>query len=138
MFSADAVVMLQHSCIICRDVHKPSACTLRAGTNASYVERASAVPAMNAAPQLPMPAGKRGPFRRKNRGASPPASDAATPSYGVTVINTEWGSFTSSHIPRCAVDDAIDSTSYRPGAQQFEKLVAGMYLGEIVRRCAAG
>uniref|UniRef100_A0A2P2KLH6 Phosphotransferase n=1 Tax=Rhizophora mucronata TaxID=61149 RepID=A0A2P2KLH6_RHIMU len=46
----------------------------------------------------------------------------------------EWGSFQSSHIPLTEYDQALDAESLNPGEQIFEKIISGMYLGEIVRR----
>ncbi|KAJ7547625.1 hypothetical protein O6H91_08G095700 [Diphasiastrum complanatum] len=79
---------------------------LGTGSNACYVERADAIP--------------------KWRGVLPKS--------GSTVINMEWGSFWSSHLPRTPVDDTLDADSLNPGDQGFEKLISGMYLGDIVRR----
>lgn len=83
---------------------------MHAGTNAAYVERISNIPSM---------------------GQPDATADAET------VVNTEWGAFSCAAIPRCAADAALDAASVRPGAQPFEKLVSGMYLPEIVRRCGA-
>lgn len=51
-------------------------------------------------------------------------------------INCEYGAFDNSHrvLPRTPYDDAIDRESPRPGEQTFEKLSAGLYLGEIFRQ----
>jgi hexokinase len=51
-------------------------------------------------------------------------------------INCEWGAFDSStheHLPRTNYDLIIDQTSNKPGEQAFEKMIAGLYLGEIFR-----
>lgn len=78
------------------------------------------------------------------------------------VINMEWGNFRSSHLPLTEFDVALDAESLNPGEQVFpfiyyrllsialfcvltlqhyiypcqiyEKLISGMYMGEIVRR----
>ncbi|KAF1874385.1 hypothetical protein Lal_00008593 [Lupinus albus] len=50
------------------------------------------------------------------------------------VINMEWGNFRSSHLPLTEYDQALDAESLNPGEQIFEKLISGMYLGDIVRR----
>src|SRR5699024_2852878 len=49
--------------------------------------------------------------------------------------NTECGAFDNSHriLPRTSVDLEIDNTSPKPGQQIYEKMVAGLYIGEIVR-----
>ncbi|KAF1843884.1 putative hexokinase Kxk [Cucurbitaria berberidis CBS 394.84] len=50
-------------------------------------------------------------------------------------INCEYGAFDNSHrvLPRTKYDRQIDADSPRPGEQAFEKLSAGLYLGEIFR-----
>lgn len=51
------------------------------------------------------------------------------------VINCEYGAFDNSHrvLPRTKYDKIIDEESPRPGEQAFEKMSAGLYLGEIFR-----
>ncbi|GLU20195.1 hypothetical protein SLE2022_364060 [Rubroshorea leprosula] len=56
------------------------------------------------------------------------------PKSGETVISTEWGNFNSSHLPITEFDTSLDAESSDPGIQIFERLVSGMYLGEIARR----
>lgn len=82
---------------------------LGTGSNAAYVEEASAIPKL------------------KLEGGELPKS-------GNMVINTEWGNFYSPCLPITEYDQALDEESLNPGEQIFEKLVSGMYLGEIVRR----
>jgi len=50
-------------------------------------------------------------------------------------INCEYGAFDNSHrvLPRTRYDETIDRESPRPGEQTFEKMSAGLYLGEIFR-----
>lgn len=50
-------------------------------------------------------------------------------------VNCEWGAFDNERVvlPRTVYDVHIDKTSPRPGQQIFEKMVAGLYLGEIFR-----
>lgn len=50
-------------------------------------------------------------------------------------INCEYGAFDNAHVvlPRTKFDVKIDDESPRPGEQTFEKLSAGLYLGEIFR-----
>lgn len=50
-------------------------------------------------------------------------------------INCEWGAFDNEHkvLPRTAYDIQIDEESPRPGQQAFEKMIAGYYMGEIMR-----
>ncbi|OAY27223.1 hexokinase-1 [Manihot esculenta] len=83
-----------------------AAVILGTGTNAAYVERAQAIPKWN----------------------------GLLPKSGEMVINMEWGNFRSSHLPLTEFDQALDVESLNPGEQIFEKLISGMYLGEIVRR----
>lgn len=50
-------------------------------------------------------------------------------------INCEYGAFDNSHtiLPRTRYDEIIDEETPRPGEQTFEKMSAGLYLGEIFR-----
>ncbi|KAL8129691.1 hypothetical protein V2J09_018846 [Rumex salicifolius] len=83
-----------------------AAVILGTGTNAAYVECAHAIP--------------------KWHGLLPKSSEM--------VINMEWGNFRSSHLPLTEYDAALDAESLNPGEQIYEKMISGMYLGEIVRR----
>ncbi|XP_022894059.1 hexokinase-2-like [Olea europaea var. sylvestris] len=83
-----------------------AAVILGTGTNAAYVEWANAIPKW------------QGPL----------------PKSGEMVINMEWGNFRSSHLPLTEYDQSLDAESLNPGEQIFEKIISGMYLGEIVRR----
>ncbi|KAH6803627.1 hexolike 3 [Perilla frutescens var. frutescens] len=49
-------------------------------------------------------------------------------------VNMQWGNFFSSHLPLTEYDASLDAESVDPGCRIFEKLISGMYLGEIVRR----
>ena len=51
-------------------------------------------------------------------------------------INCEYGAFDNSHtvLPRTIFDERVDEESPRPGEQTFEKMSAGLYLGEIFRQ----
>ncbi|KAF3454269.1 hypothetical protein FNV43_RR04716 [Rhamnella rubrinervis] len=53
---------------------------------------------------------------------------------GGMVVNMEWGNFWSSHLPRSSYDIDLDADSPNPNDQGFEKMISGMYLGDIVRR----
>ncbi|XP_020103188.1 hexokinase-3-like isoform X1 [Ananas comosus] len=53
---------------------------------------------------------------------------------GGMVVNMEWGNFWSSHLPRTSYDIALDEESPNRNDQGFEKMISGMYLGEVVRR----
>lgn len=51
-------------------------------------------------------------------------------------INCEWGAFDSfshQYLPRTKYDEQVDYQSNKPHEQAFEKLIAGRYLGEILR-----
>jgi len=51
-------------------------------------------------------------------------------------INCEYGAFDNAHnvLPRTQYDITIDEESPKPGEQAFEKMSAGLYLGEIYRQ----
>lgn len=51
------------------------------------------------------------------------------------IINMESGNFNL--LPYTAYDDLLDAASEQPSAQRLEKMVAGRYLGEVVRYAAA-
>lgn len=53
---------------------------------------------------------------------------------GGMVVNMEWGNFWSSHLPRTTYDIDLDAKSPNRNDQGFEKMISGMYLGDIVRR----
>ncbi|XP_065867520.1 hexokinase-3-like isoform X2 [Euphorbia lathyris] len=53
---------------------------------------------------------------------------------GGMVVNMEWGNFWSSHLPRTSYDIDLDAESPNPNDQGFEKMISGLYLGDIVRR----
>lgn len=48
------------------------------------------------------------------------------------VINTEWGNLGMGSLMN-GYDTAVDRASDNPGAQQLEKMISGMYLGELTR-----
>lgn len=83
-------------------------CIFGTGCNAAYMETCGDIPKiehLNLPPDMPM------------------------------AINCEYGSFDNEHVvlPRTSYDVVIDETSPRPGQQSFEKMIAGLYLGEIFR-----
>lgn len=83
-------------------------CIFGTGCNAAYMENCGSIPKlahMNLPPDTPM------------------------------AINCEWGAFDNEHVvlPRTPYDIIIDEDSPRPGQQAFEKMIAGLYLGEIFR-----
>ena len=51
-------------------------------------------------------------------------------------INWKYGAFDNAHtvLPRTHYDEFIDEQSPRQGEQTFEKMSAGLYLGEIFRQ----
>jgi hexokinase len=83
-------------------------CIFGTGCNAAYIEDCGSIPKLA---HLNLP--------------------ADTP----MAINCEWGAFDNEHkvLPRTPYDISIDKDSPRPGQQSFEKLIAGLYLGEIFR-----
>ncbi|KAI9833101.1 MAG: hexokinase A [Phylliscum demangeonii] len=88
-------------------------CIFGTGCNAAYMERCGAIPKlahMKLDPDTPM------------------------------AINCEYGAFDSEHriLPRTPYDIIIDRDSPRPNQQAFEKMVAGLYLGEIFRLVLVG
>ncbi|KAL4896275.1 hexokinase-domain-containing protein [Aspergillus ambiguus] len=83
-------------------------CIFGTGVNAAYMEDCGSVPKlahMNLPPDMPV------------------------------AINCEYGAFDNEHIvlPLTKYDHIIDRDSPRPGQQAFEKMTAGLYLGEIFR-----
>ncbi|XP_017504018.2 hexokinase-2 isoform X3 [Manis javanica] len=55
---------------------------------------------------------------------------------GQMCVNMEWGAFGDNGCLddlRTEFDVAVDELSLNPGKQKFEKMISGMYLGEIVR-----
>ena len=83
-------------------------CIFGTGCNAAYMENCGSIPKlahMNLPADLPM------------------------------AINCEYGAFDNDHavLPMTPYDIKIDEDSPRPGQQAFEKMIAGLYLGEIFR-----
>lgn len=86
------------------------ACTISTGTNAAYWEKTSEL--------------------KKTEGQTVPNGD------GEMIVNTEWGSFGDHNLdflPRTFYDNRVNRQSVNPGVHVFEKMVSGLYLGEIVR-----
>merc|ERR1712223_1417733 len=53
------------------------------------------------------------------------------------VINTEWGAFGEGReldFVRTKWDRSVDENSVNPGKQIFEKMISGMYMGELIRQ----
>ena len=83
-------------------------CIFGTGCNAAYMENCGSIPKIasyNLPPEMPM------------------------------AINCEYGAFDNEHVvlPRTPYDVIIDNDSPRPGQQAFEKMIAGLYLGELFR-----
>ncbi|KAL4875726.1 hexokinase [Aspergillus karnatakaensis] len=78
------------------------------GSNAAYMERCSQIPKL---------------------------ADHRFPDDALISINCEYGAFDNSTrvLPFTDYDIQIDRESPRPGEQRYEKMVAGLYLGEIFR-----
>lgn len=71
----------------------------------------------------------------ENCGSIPKLKHLNLPDDMPIAINCEYGAFDNEHLvlPLTPYDVMIDETSPRPGQQAFEKMIAGLYLGEIFR-----
>lgn len=71
----------------------------------------------------------------ENAGSIPKIAHYGLPPETPVAINCEYGAFDNEHLvlPRTKYDIIIDRDSPRPGQQAFEKMSAGLYLGEIFR-----
>ena len=83
-------------------------CIFGTGCNAAYMENCGSVPKIashNLPPDMPI------------------------------AINCEYGAFDNELVvlPRTPFDVIVDKDSPRPGQQAFEKMIAGLYLGELFR-----
>ncbi|MCJ1363356.1 hexokinase A [Acarospora aff. strigata] len=83
-------------------------CIFGTGCNAAYIETCGSIPKLahyNLPADMPM------------------------------AINCEYGAFDSEHVvlPRTPYDVIVDRDSPRPDQQAFEKMIAGLYLGELFR-----
>ena len=83
-------------------------CIFGTGCNAAYMEDCGSIPKIshyNLPPDMPI------------------------------AINCEYGAFDNEHLvlPRTQYDVIVDDDSPRPGQQAFEKMISGLYLGEIYR-----
>ncbi|MBA0617038.1 hypothetical protein Godav_026515 [Gossypium davidsonii] len=83
-----------------------AAITLGIGTNAAYVDTTQSAPRWH----------------------------DSLPKKGEIVVCMEWGNFNTCHLPITQYDTSLDAASSNPGHRIFEKMISGMYLGEIVRR----
>lgn len=57
------------------------------------------------------------------------------PALGGLVVNIEWGAF-DKELMRSSFDEEVDRKSPNKGKQFFEKMISGMYLGELTRLAA--
>jgi hexokinase len=64
-----------------------------------------------------------------------PKLKGGLPDDRMMAINCEYGAFDNERrvLPLTSYDEQIDAESPRPGEQSFEKMSAGLYLGEIYR-----
>ena len=71
----------------------------------------------------------------ENCGSVPKIAEYNLPDDMPIAINCEYGAFDNEHyvLPRTPYDVIIDEDSPRPGQQAFEKMIAGLYLGELFR-----
>lgn len=68
-------------------------------------------------------------------GSIPKIAGSGIPPETPMSVNCEYGAFDNAHriLPRTKYDVEIDEESPKPGEQAFEKMSAGLYLGEIFR-----
>ena len=68
-------------------------------------------------------------------GAIPKIAEYNLPPDAMVAINYEYGAIDNSHkvLPRVSVDLEVDREPAHPGQQTYEKMIAGMYLSEILR-----
>ncbi|KAK9700428.1 hypothetical protein K7432_012192 [Basidiobolus ranarum] len=50
------------------------------------------------------------------------------------ILNTEYSTMAKNTLPYTKYDDELDNETFTPGFQRLEKMVSGMYIGEIARR----
>ncbi|ORX97878.1 putative glucokinase [Basidiobolus meristosporus CBS 931.73] len=50
------------------------------------------------------------------------------------ILNTEYSTMARDTLPYTKYDDELDVETFTPGFQRLEKMVSGMYMGEIARR----
>lgn len=68
-------------------------------------------------------------------GVIPKIEESSLPNDALIAINTEYGAFDNKRhvLPRTTYDETLDKSSPHPGCQIYEKMVAGLYLGELLR-----
>lgn len=71
----------------------------------------------------------------ENCGSVPKLAHHKLPPDMPIAINCEYGAFDNEHVilPRTPYDIIVDNDSPRPGQQAFEKMISGLYLGELFR-----
>ncbi|KAF9901344.1 glucokinase [Lobosporangium transversale] len=74
--------------------------------------------------------GTNGAYVEKTHNIKTMTSDASE-----MIINIEWGNFDKekAFLPVTIFDNKLDRESINPGVHVFEKMISGMYLGEITR-----
>lgn len=98
------------------------------GTNACYMERVDNVHCMH--PQQ----------QQQQSTSAHPYDDiwrAHKQQQQQTIVNTEWGAFGDNGIldfVRTEWDRQVDDMSVNKGKQKFEKMISGLYIGELCRR----
>lgn len=98
-----------------KDPNTVAGVVLGTGTNCAYIESTDRIKALR---------------KLTNDGKSQdlPSFDANM------VVNTEWSDMIPEALPRCEEDLWVDFASNNPGRGLFEKLVSGLYIGEVCRR----
>ncbi|XP_076367872.1 hexokinase type 2-like isoform X2 [Tachypleus tridentatus] len=102
------------------------------GTNACYVEKVSNLPVDSVISGT----GTNSCYVEKLENVELWDGDYEDPRQ--VVINTEWGAFGDNcclDFVRTRYDREVDENSLNPGEHLFEKMISGMYMGELVRRC---
>ncbi|KAI0211829.1 Hexokinase type 2 [Lamellibrachia satsuma] len=97
---------------------------LGTGTNACYMEHLDKVLTWEGDLDEP---------KRVDQSESVQRNDAISKK---VIINTEWGAFGDNgelDFIRTDLDRVVDTSSLNPGKQIFEKMISGMYMGELVR-----
>ncbi|CAK0735824.1 hypothetical protein CVIRNUC_000645 [Coccomyxa viridis] len=105
----DSVGTLAGGCYV--DADTKIGVILGTGTNACYAEQRSNIAAL-----------AKG--RKNGREQQHP----------LMAINTEWGNFAAPSSPFTDIDRELDEETPNAGSHRFEKMVSGMYLGELARR----
>lgn len=126
---------------------RPSGIIFGTGCNAAYMEKISAITKLKGLDGMPADAEVRFPDHAGcsklmlclHRWRSTVNGTPLNPSFvdgGADARTLSRGAFDSTtheHLPRTSYDITIDETSNKPGEQAFEKMIAGLYLGEIFR-----